>query len=226
MKKAIVLMGALSLVSTSVLATESGWYVGVNIGSSKVKDISQSDINDVVLDAFNSAGFQVLSATSSLDDKDTAWSIVGGYKFSRYFAVEAGYADLGGAKYDALGTVRQFGAATNRPATFAADISAKGPQLAAVGIVPLGSRFDLHGKLGMIFAKTTFKETASISGASASDSLSANSTDVFYGLGAGFNVTEHIALNVDWQVYSKVGDEEETGESDIDALTAGLTFSF
>lgn len=52
--------------------TDTGFYVGANIGQSKLKD-----------------------GCSGCDDKDTAWRFLGGYQLNRNFAAEVGYTNLG-----------------------------------------------------------------------------------------------------------------------------------
>ena len=60
--------------------TSPGFYVGANIGQSKLKD-----------------------GCSGCDDKDTAWRFLGGYQFNRNFAAELGYTNLGEFKASAGG---------------------------------------------------------------------------------------------------------------------------
>lgn len=223
MKKTIV-TGILALSSATALAAEgTGFYVIPNIGQSSY-DISQDDADDIALIAFEFAGFDVLAADSSLDDSGTAWSVVGGWKFSEYFAAEIGYLNLGKAKYRAEGLVTD--GFDLYDATFGMDISAKGPTAALVGIAPIGEQFDLHARLGMFFAKSKFDFSASLDGIGASDSFDASSNDLFYGIGAAYRFTDRFSLTLDYLIYKDVGDEDETGEADIDSLTLGAVFNF
>jgi OOP family OmpA-OmpF porin len=225
MRNKIAVMAAMSMLTSSVMAAESGWYIGANAGTSKV-DIDKSDFDSSFVYAFNSSGFAVVSASSTLDDTDTTWSLDVGYKFSPNFALEVGYADLGAATYRASGTLRPFFSSFTFPANLSEEISVKGPQLAAIGILPLGKRFDLHAKVGAFFAKTTDKGSITIQGNNGSGSVGAHSTEAFFGLGAGFNITDRLVLNLNWQIYKNVGDEEKTGEADVKQLTAGLALGF
>lgn len=219
-----VAMGlALATAATSAMAEDSGWYFGVTGGQAEY-DLSQDELDAIVLDAFAGAGAPVLTGSSSLEDSDTSLSLFGGYRFSPYLAVEAGYVDLGTAEYRSTGTVNPPGPVASAPASYALDIEAKGFSAAALGSIPLGKSFDVHGHLGLLFSDTEFSQRANISTTSAAESFSANSQDVFYGIGAGLHLGERWAFSLDWQQFKDVGDEEETGEGDVDRLSLGVTY--
>src|SRR5262245_35020938 len=103
-------------------AADSGFYVFGNLGMAKLKTDPEMDPGMTV------------------DDKDTAWKLGGGYMFMRYVGIEAGYAQLGELT-------------ASDPSPFNVNISASGPFVAAIGVLPLGERFSLFGRLGVINAK-------------------------------------------------------------------------
>lgn len=220
-----VAMGlALATCATTTWAAEGGgFYFGVTGGQAEV-DLSQDELDAVVIDSFDFAGAPVVSGTSSLEDSDTSLSLFGGYRFSQYVAVEVGYVDFGTAEYRSTGTVDPIGPVGVQPATYSADFEVKGFTAAAIGVLPINQMFDVHARLGVLFADTEITQTASISGARASDSFSANSQDFFYGLGAGLHLGPHWSFSLDWQQFKDVGDDEETGEADIDSLSLGVIF--
>jgi len=65
-------------VSMAQARGETGWYAGITLGQSDVKNV-------------DCTGF-------SCDTKDTAFRILGGYQINRNFAAELGYHDLGKVK--------------------------------------------------------------------------------------------------------------------------------
>ncbi len=216
---------ALSLASTASFAEDgSGWYFGVTGGEAKAADLDQATLDAIVLDSFESNGAQVLSGRSTLDDSDTSFSLFGGYRFSEYFAVEAGYVDFGSFEYRSSGVVDPIGPPPPAPATYSVDFESSGFTASALGSVPLGSSFDLHGRAGILFADTKITESASIGTASARDSYSANSQDLFYGIGVGLHLAQHWSFSLDWQQFKDVGDDEETGESDVNRLSLGVSY--
>src|SRR3984885_14934034 len=82
-------LAALALsMSPSAFADDAGWYTGFNAGQSRAK-IDDSRIADGLLD-------DGLTTTSiSNDDRHFGFKAFGGYEFNRYFALEAGYFNLG-----------------------------------------------------------------------------------------------------------------------------------
>ena len=109
-------------VSMAQARGETGWYLGGNIGQSKVKD-----------------GCSGLGGTGiSCDDKDTAFKILGGYNINRNFAAELGYTDLGKAKASGFGLTDEF--------------KATAWELSGVGSYPVANQFSVFGRLGLYFA--------------------------------------------------------------------------
>lgn len=214
---------ALMTAATASHAEGNGFYFGITGGQSKA-DLSKDELDDLVLDVFAAVGAPVLTGTSDLEDKDTSFSLFGGYRFSQYFALEAGYVDFGTSEYRSSGTVNPPGPVTSVPASYGADFEVKGFTAAALGAVPLGEKFDLHAQLGLLFADTEITQTASIGGDSATDSFSANSEDVFYGVGVGLHLGSNWSFSLDWRQFKDVGDDEETGESDVDRISLGVTY--
>lgn len=210
---------ALSLFSTSALSQDQapGLYFGAFGGQSSY-GISQDDLDEVFVFAFESAAGPVLDGDSSLDDKDTAFGIVGGYRFNEYFGVELGYVDLGSADYAGEVLVNLFGT----PTLFegGASIEASGPTAAIVASLPVSESFDLFAKAGMFFSDTEISVDVDGFG----DSFSASSQDPLFGAGAAWNVNQSWSVRFEFQRYADVGDEDETGEGDIDVLSLGFLY--
>src|SRR5436189_5033684 len=109
-------------VSIAQARGETGWYLGGNIGQSKLKD-----------------GCSGLGGSGiSCDDKGTAFKILGGYNINRNFAAELGYTDLGKAKASGLGLTDK--------------LKATAGELSAVGWNPVANQFSVFGGLGLSFA--------------------------------------------------------------------------
>lgn len=214
---------ALAAAAPTTWAEGSGFYFGVAGGQSQF-DVSQDELDELVFDTFDGIGAPVISGTSDLEDKDTSFALFGGYRFSQYFALEAGYIDFGTAEYRSSGTVDPIGPQSPLPAAYAVDFELKGFTAAAIGAVPLGQRFDLHARLGVLFADLDITESASISTSSASETYSADSRDLFYGVGAGLQLGAHWSFSLDWQQFKDVGDEEDTGEADVDRISLGVMY--
>ena len=210
---------------------QPGFYFGLGVGEASY-DIEKSELDGAILDALLSQGLFPTSSSSTLEDSDTSLALFAGYHFNQYIAVEAGYIDLGTAEYRASGTVNPPGPILSAPATTTMDVESTGFTVAALGSLPIGSAFELHGRLGFLFAQTDLAVTARIATASASDSDTLDSIGGFYGIGAGFNVGEHWSLSLDWTRYDNVGDEDDDDDVsteagfDVDAISFSAMFRF
>lgn len=212
MKKLLVLAGILSLGPMTALAADSGVYFDVSLGQAFAKDIgSKDDFDDVTNTYVGSVD------SSTLDDTASSWSAVIGYKFLPYVAVDAGYVDFGTDKYRAI--------LDNSSYLYKNQISARGATLAAMGILPLGKRFELTARAGVLFSKTTLDVYLSDGLNNTSAALSTSSKDLFFGAGGAFKFTDRFSVRLGWQRFNDVGDKYETGESDIDVVSLGVTFS-
>jgi OOP family OmpA-OmpF porin len=166
------------------------WYVGIGIGQSKAKG---------ACDGVSGAGI-------TCDETDTAGKILGGYQFSRNFALELGYADLCQAKATFSGS----GSAT---------IGTKGFELTGIGMLPIGDRFSVLAKAGLFHWNVDAKDGTGLVG-----SASASGTDLTFGFGVKFDFTKDFAIRGEWQRYKDVGDMNTTGQGDVDFIGASLVY--
>jgi OOP family OmpA-OmpF porin len=145
-------------------------------------------------------------ASTSRDDKDTAWNLTAGYKFTRNWAVEVGYTDLG--KFTSSGTFGGAAASAN------ADVTAW--NISAVGTLPLNDMFSIYGKVGYLRSKV--KASASVGGVFASGSSSEN--DITAGIGVRYHITRNISAFVEGNYYG-LGDN-----GDSSAFLVGARYDF
>ena len=195
-------------------------------------DIEKSELDGVVLDALFSSGLFVTSNASTFEDSDTSLTLFAGYHFNPYIAVEAGYVDLGTAEYRSTGTVNPPGPVISAPSAVDIDVESKGITVAALGSLPLGGGFDLHGHLGFLFAETDLSVIVRGGPAVGTGGDSLDSIGGYFGAGAGFNVGDHWSLSLDWTRYDNVSDEDEDDDArteagfDIDAVSFSAMFRF
>jgi len=208
MKKLIVTVAGI-FISFNCFAA-SMYYVGAGIGQSKVKDPgSCSDLGLI----FN-PGY-----SCSIDDSDTSYNIFAGYKFIPNVSGELGYIDLGKYNINASGTV----GAT--PSSLSGEFKAKGWTLSVVGTYPVQPNFLLLGRLGLF--NWDFDLSASGTGFfTGGGSLSSSGTDPLYGVGAQWDVNQQVSVRGEWTRYSNVGDQNTTGQSDVDNLSLSVVYNF
>ena len=136
-------------------AKERGGYVGASLGATTFDD---------------GGAFAFLEQ----DDTDSGFSIFGGYKFFRYFAVEGRYTDFGTFSIEGL----RFDASV---------LSAH-----AVGIIPFGSSgWEMFGQLGLGTLDVRFPGQSS-----------ENETVGSAGLGLRFSPTENFSFALQLDAYA------------------------
>jgi OOP family OmpA-OmpF porin len=133
----------------------SSVYIGGTIGQAEYKD--------------------ACSGLTDCDEKDTAWRILGGYQFNRYFAAELGYHNLGEAS-------AQAGA-----------IEGTAWELVGIGAYPVIDKLSVYGKLGAYRGE--------LEGLGAKETNS----DLTYGVGLQYDVLKNVGLRSEWQRYNKMG---------------------
>lgn len=210
-KKKIMLAALLAAATQTVLAADpsSGMYVLGSVGKSKVSIDTASFDSDLT-----AAGATGVSSTT--DEKDTGYKLQLGYQYNRNLAVEGGYVDLGKFKYNATFT---GGVAS-------AEVKAKGWNIDVVGIAPLNDAFSLLGKIGLIRAKVDATVAATGPGGSASGSDSATKWKTTFGFGVSYNLTKTVAIRGEFERFLKLGDNNTTGEGDVDLYSVGIVAKF
>lgn len=147
-------------------------------------------------------------ATSTCDDSDTAWKIFGGLEVNEYIAMEVGYADLGEAKFSG---------------TPSGTAEVNGMTMQVIGTLAINPSLAVIGRGGMNFLN--LEKNGTIAGTPTNNE---GDTDVAWslGLGAQYNLSKSVGLRAEWERYFKVGDEDTTGEIDIDLISASLVYTF
>jgi len=148
------------------------------------------------------------------DDKDTYLGFGVGFGVNENLAFEVGYKDFGEAK-DKYVCTDGFTRTNCTDSVEATAIS-----FAAVGILPLGSSAKVFAKLGLDMWKGKAKFEADGYG---SDSEDDDGTDLFYSVGAAFDVTSSTDIHIEYQKHSfDVADSD----LDVDVLAVGVNFGF
>ena len=170
-----------ALMTAPAVAKDEGAYAGGSIG----------------LTTIDICGDLTAFGATTCDDEDTGFKLFGGYKFNRNLAVEGGFVD--------------FGEISASFPTGSATVSSDALFAAAVGILPVSSKFSVFGKLGFFM----WDLTATGTGGTVSD----DGTDLLIGVGLGFDITERLTIRAEWEDYDGGGDG-------VNFLSAGLQYNF
>lgn len=212
----------LAAASSPVVASAAGpsWYLGASIGQSSI-EATTGEIEDAFLidDAFVATG-------TELDKTDTGWKGYLGYRFNRFFALEAGYADLGKATFNTTIIDAPQPSVPSVPFPIRATATADGIVLSGMLRLPLTGRFTLLAKGGAYRWQAEFTERIPGSGITRVK-RSDRETDATYGIGAEFGFTAALRARVEFERFKDVGKGIGGREGrDIDYLSAGITFGF
>ena len=141
----------------------------------------------------------------------TAWRVFGGYQFKPSFAIELGLHTLGSIAAQGAG-----------PATVTQTADVRAVDVVHVGSWAMTNRLALITKLGFYFGK--MQVDANPSGITRGwESRSTN--DFTYGLGIGYELTDHADFRVEWQHFGHLS----TGtapELDIHLFSLGAVYRF
>ena len=206
-----VLSGIVLMTANEVEAQEN-WYVGVSAGTTNL-DYSAADLTSDL----SSLGWTINNP--KVDDSNTTWKVYAGFQVNDWFAVEAGYVDLGEV-------ITQFGATIppNEIMDLLSDTFSVHPYqgdgwmvagVARYAFVP--DQFSVVGRAGLFAweSKTTVRV---ISGGTGSVAGEDSGTDGMFGVGVEWQINEQWALTADWERY-KLNEW-------LDVPSIGVKFSF
>jgi OOP family OmpA-OmpF porin len=198
------------LCGATASAADSGLYVGLSLGEASY------DVEEGVSGEFD------VTTTSRLFDTDSTLGINAGYRFNPFIAVELAYLDLGELRYSETGR----DVAPVSSGALDTTVSARGFGFAVVGSFPVGG-WDFHAKLGGLQTKTEYEEVIRSQTALQQEFDSSASTfEMTYGVGVGYTIAERFNFSIDYTKIPDVGDEDKTGEADVDVLSFGASYRF
>ncbi|WP_116809871.1 beta-propeller fold lactonase family protein [Steroidobacter cummioxidans] len=200
-----VALGAMSSAGAAE-DTASRWYVAASIGQAH-GDIGSGELTS----ALRRDGYDV---TAKVDHHDRfAWQVRGGYQWTRYLAIEAGYADLGDVEAEITGAIVDVPgllASVNERHPHAP----QGFEAAIVGRLPVNEIVSVTARAGAWRWESEFDvRSAGFVG------RDRDGVDAVYGAGALFDVWSRMSIHAEWNRYH--ADRER-----IDVYGAGLKFHF
>jgi OOP family OmpA-OmpF porin len=188
MKKPLCILAVLAASAAVPAFAQGAGYIGAGIGRGNL------NINGTELTGLSNA---------QVGDSDTTWQIRGGWRFHPYFALEAGYYELG--KYDFRGNAGAL--------TVTGDAKAESYTLSLVGILPISDQFEGYGRIGYAHSKFKFSANAAIASAFSADTQE----EATYGVGARWHFSRNWSLFAEWMKNDKIK---------IDNYMGGIDFRF
>jgi len=160
--------------------------------------IGQSDVDEEVASGLITSG--------SVDGKDTAWKLFGGYMFNRHFGIEGAYVNLGEVTYSG----EFFGS----PVTDG-KVEITGFSVAALGNLPINEQFSVFGKLGLFVWEA---EASDITGG-VPFSAKTDGTDLMFGIGLGYQFTRNLGVRAEYEMFA-------ADEADAGLVSVGIVWRF
>ena len=165
-------------------------YLGGSVG--------QSDIDEQITTGLITGG--------SVDGKDNAFKIFGGYMFNRHFGIEGAYVDLGEVSYTC--NSRDTMATGGR-------LDITGINSAPLGAVAVYEQFSVFGKIGLFLWDAEANDTTGGAAFSAKE----DGTDLSFGVGVGYNFTRNLGIRAEWEMF-------DTNDADASLLSVGVLWRF
>jgi Outer membrane protein beta-barrel domain len=135
----------------------------------------------------------------NFDESDHGYRVFGGFR-SMFLGIEAGYVDFGSPEGSAGGGLD-------------AKVEASGWDLMAIGTIPLGKRFEIFGKFGVVKWDTKITINNGISD-------SASGSDNMWGAGVALRFGSHLAARLEY------GNYNVSSLDTVELKSAGLEFRF
>jgi OOP family OmpA-OmpF porin len=197
------------LLSPVALAAEPGIYAGFNLGRASSK-IDKTRITDELF----APGFTYTSRRS--DTKDVGFKLYGGYQFTPYFSLEAGYFDLGSYNLDT---------AILPAGMLLSDMGIRGINFDAVFTLPVSDKMSVFARAGM--NKIQLDSDFYGSGSAANGNYpSGNRRDTHekFGVGMAYEINDAVSVRVEAERYNL--EDVIRRDGNVNLYSVGLVYSF
>lgn len=210
-----------AMATTPAAAADNGFYVSAGVGRAEEDPGKSNGIN--VSFGLPPIGIQHVEPDSvEVDNGDTSWSVGVGYRFSKHFAAELEYLDLGTTDYTERYTIDSPFPVDSGVLTHRYSSSMTGLAVSALASLPVGKGFALFVRGGGLFAD----REVNIPLALGTGDNTFGDTVWLAGAGVDWNLAARWALRAEYQ---RTGDFESTlsaGEAAAESLSLRVRFSF
>ena len=216
---------------SKAFATIPGPYIGGQLGWA---DLHQGDY---IASHLNSL-FEKAVPSLSIDSLNILYINTGlagrvflGYQFNSYFAAEVGYyrftqLDVN-TKLDIDVIILKQNFTLPTSLSTRATVRTEALDLVAKGILPLTDKFSIYGKLGLAYLNVIGKVSLSVNSPLLNTSLSGNpSLNLVYptfGIGANYDLTQHISTDLSWNRIQRLNSHLFPS---TDFISLGLIYRF
>lgn len=205
---------ALSCLAFSMMAAQAAWadepfinpdwansavYIGAGIGQSR------ASIDEQRIRASLAANGATINSFDT-DEREAGYKLFIGKQLNQYFAVEAGYFDLGKFGFDAR---------TSGNGVLSGEAGFRGVNVDLVGQLPLNERLSLLARIGANYAKTSTHFSGNRLAAVTNPNASERKLNAKVGLGAEYKFSEALAGRAEIERYRLNDAIGNRGEVDL-----------
>jgi hypothetical protein len=208
-----------------------GWYLGASGGSAK-HDVSKGGAQDSIAVGFDLGGLgggivSVPRTSLETDEDSTGWRGLAGYRFNRYLAAELEYLDFGTSNIHETFVVEDLLPFPAPPLTiendFTTDVS--GPALSALGILPVGERFELLLRVGVLFADSKVRTGhGELAFSAFPDSATYGDRVLIGGVGVDWNFAGRWSARLEYERSKDIDANRDIAASHVELLSLGVLF--
>ncbi|HET9864738.1 MAG TPA: outer membrane beta-barrel protein [Steroidobacteraceae bacterium] len=207
-------------------ANRIGPYGTALVGMTSYSGDATQDEADLI-DLITDSGFPSQDVSSSTDDSDFGYQAAFGYRFMRYVSAELGLVQYGSLKSTATGDIDAGDGAGFVPVSVNLAFNVGGPMISAVGILPIGDRFELYGRAGFLFASVEREFTSRVGGErGVRGSARGDDQLPVYAAGFSWNINQVYSIRAEYQVINDIGEESRTGTEDLNTASLGIIVRF
>ena len=224
--------------SLSAHAAQLGPYLGASFGVTEKQDSGAAYDDFILGNVYPERAFSPATHDVSLDTNDQGYLGLAGYRIHRHFALEGMFTHFGSVHYRAIsdGTVGLFGETgliEDFPLTVEtrAKSSLSGIAMTALGILPIGRRWELYARGGFQFSTIRSEIFAvRLAGTERVPRFEAgvarkSKIDAMVGAGVAMSMFETYGLRLEYtRVVNAGGDLISRGDADL--LSLGVIIAF
>jgi len=196
---ASALLFTLPLVS---YAEDSGFYVGGGVGGSNFSN----DLTHQIQTAYVDQDYWSLESAKVTDHSDTAFKVLGGYRFLSWLSVELAWVDLGNAETH-YRLIRNPNGASFVYADITGEYRLDGVTLAVAGQYNFSDHFGVAARMGVFASRLKYAEHGlkSVQEPYKFIADDERDTNTLIGLGASWRPHANWEIRFDWDRYLNVG---------------------
>jgi len=184
----------------------SAWYVGGSLGQSRAAIDEERLVRSLTAN-----GAALTSFTT--DERDLGFKLFFGKQLNQYFALEAGYFDLG--KFG-------FTSTTSGNGNLRGEAGFRGVNIDLVGQLPLTQRLSLLGRVGGQYVRTTTRFGGNVLAGVTNPSAKESKGGAKAGLGLEYKISAALALRGEVERY-RINDAVGN-RGDVDLLSLSLVY--